>query len=213
MRQQIVTAYPSYTGLSYQSVEQQPIISTRYYSGNSKIMQTPVIVGSNEVVNNNNNNIPVLQECFTPSSSAVPLSVLNSNRVIIPTQNIQQLSQPSQQHTNYIQNQNNIIDNITPQYPDIVSFIDAEPFPVKYKLSAMEDNDSLDEEMKIRRDYLNFDNSMARKSQKSIKLRQKRKKIRITGAFRNIPLVDSMCKVIEFHDFDSTDLFPLGLIL
>lgn len=156
-------------------------------------------------------------DCLLPSSSAVVPSsqvVINSNGVIIPTTNIQQLpvQQQVMQQQNYVQQQANMIEAISSHYPDIVSFIDAEPLPVKYKLSALEDNDSLDEEMKIRRDYLNMDGAMMRKSHKSIKLRQKRKKVRITGAFRNIPIVDSMCKVIEFHDFDSTDLFPLGII-
>ncbi len=45
---------------------------------------------------------------------------------------------------------------------------------------------------------------------KVIRLRQKRQRIRMLGAYRRLPTVEHMCKVLEDADFDKTDLFPLG---
>uniref|UniRef100_A0A915ELH8 Potential DNA-binding domain-containing protein n=1 Tax=Ditylenchus dipsaci TaxID=166011 RepID=A0A915ELH8_9BILA len=96
--------------------------------------------------------------------------------------------------------------DIMPISSSPLAFLNSEPPPVKYNIEALEDSDSLDEELKIRRDYLT-DDGTHQKAQKNIKLRQKRQKVKIQGAFRAIPLVDSMCKIVENHDFDSTDLF------
>ncbi|VDN05847.1 unnamed protein product [Thelazia callipaeda] len=46
---------------------------------------------------------------------------------------------------------------------------------------------------------------------KVIKLKQKRRRLKMTGFYRDIPVVDQMCRVLEDQDFDRTDLFPRGL--
>uniref|UniRef100_A0A0R3S1E0 NSL complex protein NSL2 n=1 Tax=Elaeophora elaphi TaxID=1147741 RepID=A0A0R3S1E0_9BILA len=46
---------------------------------------------------------------------------------------------------------------------------------------------------------------------KVIQLKQKRRRMKMTGIYRKIPQVDQMCRVLEDQDFDRTDLFPRGL--
>ncbi|VDK73000.1 unnamed protein product [Onchocerca ochengi] len=46
---------------------------------------------------------------------------------------------------------------------------------------------------------------------KVIQLKQKRRRMKMTGVYRKIPQVDQMCRVLEDQDFDRTDLFPRGL--
>jgi hypothetical protein len=102
--------------------------------------------------------------------------------------------------------------------------LNVEPPPVRYNVDTLlltHDN-SLDgdvrEELKIRHDYTTGEidaNDVIHKppQPRVIKLRQKRKKVRVTGRFRTSnPSVNTVCRVIEGHDFDQTDLFPLGKI-
>lgn len=97
---------------------------------------------------------------------------------------------------------------IAPQVSSPLSFIGSEPPPVKYKLWDI--TVAGDEQSASGSSGYCRGEADSQRPQK-VKLRQKRQKIRIRGKFRDVPVVDSMCKIIEAHDFDSTDLFPLGL--
>ncbi|KAI6243960.1 KAT8 regulatory NSL complex subunit 2 [Aphelenchoides fujianensis] len=93
-----------------------------------------------------------------------------------------------------------------------LEFIDRPPPPVHYDAAAIRVDDQRSEVERILQEYLNEDEKPSeRRKSNVIKLQQKRRRIRTDGSFRSIPAVDAMCQVVEDFDFDSTDLFPLGL--
>uniref|UniRef100_A0A915JVJ9 Potential DNA-binding domain-containing protein n=1 Tax=Romanomermis culicivorax TaxID=13658 RepID=A0A915JVJ9_ROMCU len=49
------------------------------------------------------------------------------------------------------------------------------------------------------------------KPKKVIRLKPKKRKLKMTGKYREIGFVNQMCRIVEDFDFDNTDLFPLGL--
>ncbi|KAI1709390.1 putative DNA-binding domain-containing protein [Ditylenchus destructor] len=174
------------------------------------------------IVTNQRSNICGVTEMSQPSEPAIvrttypaaqhhqPHMVVNGNcahgeaapvqqTVVVPCQQA-----PPQHQIQYID-----IMSVAPS-PIAYQFRDYEPHPIKYELEAMAESDGTDEETKIRRDYIQDENSK-RKAPKSIKLRKKCQKVKIDGGFRLVPQIDTMCKIVENHDFDSTDLFPLGL--
>ncbi|VDK89571.1 unnamed protein product [Litomosoides sigmodontis] len=57
----------------------------------------------------------------------------------------------------------------------------------------------------------NLERSDVPQKPKVIQLKQKRRRMKMTGIYRKIPQVDQMCRVLEDQDFDRTDLFPRGL--
>jgi len=130
----------------------------------------------------------------------------NGTTALVPPMSDQEQIQFQQQIVQFVDPSNATVGNRAP-YP----FLPIERPPKYLKPQTnLDDDESEDEEQQMKKEYGSRKETKVKRD-KMICLRQKRQRIRIGGSFRTIPAVDEMARVMEDHDFDKTDLFPLGL--
>ena len=130
----------------------------------------------------------------------------NGTTALVPPMSDQEQIQFQQQIVQFVDPSNATVGNRAP-YPFLP--IERPPKYLKPQIN-LDDDESEDEEKQMKKEYGSRKETKLKRD-KMICLRQKRQRIRIGGSFRTIPAVDEMARVMEDHDFDKTDLFPLGL--
>ena len=94
-----------------------------------------------------------------------------------------------------------------------IGIVDRRPLPVTHDMRTIRVDEQLTEMQKLQSDYLSSNAAAAATTSANVanvRLKQKRRRLKLDGAFRGAPVIDAMCTEVEDRDFDGASIVPLG---